>query len=200
MLKGIGDNALAPLTLDLAGPANGKKGFYDWDYNNFGPRIAAAWSPHARGGFLGWLTGGDRMVVRGGEHVAAGTVRPFPICLASIRLLDGAHRFRGATRRFGSCWLAFGSPFHLSLDGLRSPASRPRRTRADPRRPGLPFLPRVHSRGYGHLKDLQQSIAVGKPGARGISHTFGRKGTCTACASRAPAGQHALELRRALVQ
>ena len=45
MLRGVGDNALPPLTLDLAGPANGKKGFYDWDYNNFGPRIAAAWTP-----------------------------------------------------------------------------------------------------------------------------------------------------------
>jgi carboxypeptidase family protein len=66
MLKGIPDNALPPLTLDLAGPANGKKGFYDWDYNNFGPRVAAAWTPHATRGFLGWLTGGDKMVVRGG--------------------------------------------------------------------------------------------------------------------------------------
>jgi hypothetical protein len=66
MLKGVGDNVLPPLTLDLAGPANGKKGFYDWDYNNLGPRVAAAWSPHATGGVLGWLTGGDKMVVRGG--------------------------------------------------------------------------------------------------------------------------------------
>ena len=47
MLRGVGDNALPPLTLDLAGPANGKTGFYDWDYNNFGPRVAAAWTPHA---------------------------------------------------------------------------------------------------------------------------------------------------------
>ena len=66
MLKGIGDNALAPLTLDLAGPANGKKGFYNWDYSNFGPRVSAAWTPHAKGGFLGLLTGADKMVVRGG--------------------------------------------------------------------------------------------------------------------------------------
>jgi hypothetical protein len=29
-------------TLDLAGPANGKKGFYEWDQNNFGPRVSAA--------------------------------------------------------------------------------------------------------------------------------------------------------------
>ena len=66
MLRGVGDNALPPLTLDLAGPANGKKGFYDWDLNNFGPRVSAAWTPHAKSGFLGWLTGGDRMVLRGG--------------------------------------------------------------------------------------------------------------------------------------
>jgi len=66
MLAGVPDNALPPLTLDLAGPANGKKGFYDWDYNNFGPRVAAAWTPNARGGFFGWLTGGDKMVIRGG--------------------------------------------------------------------------------------------------------------------------------------
>ena len=66
MLNGVGDNALPPLTLDLAGPANGKKGFYEWDKNNFAPRVSAAWTPHAKGGFLGWLTGEDQMVVRGG--------------------------------------------------------------------------------------------------------------------------------------
>jgi hypothetical protein len=66
MRAGIPDNVLPPLQLDLAGPANNRKGFYDWDKNNFGPRLAAAWTPHARGGFLGWLTGGDRMVIRGG--------------------------------------------------------------------------------------------------------------------------------------
>lgn len=66
MLKGIPDNALPPLQLDLAGPANDRKGFYDWDKNNFGPRIAVAWTPHAEKGFVGWLTGRDKMVIRGG--------------------------------------------------------------------------------------------------------------------------------------
>ena len=66
MKAGIPDSVLPPLQLDLAGPANDRKGFYDWDKNNFGPRLAAAWTPHAKGGFLGWLTGGDRMVIRGG--------------------------------------------------------------------------------------------------------------------------------------
>lgn len=54
------------ITVDLAGPKNNRKGFYDWDYNNLAPRVAAVWSPRFDSGFLGWLTGRDRLVVRGG--------------------------------------------------------------------------------------------------------------------------------------
>ncbi len=53
-LKGIPSNASQIVTFDLAGPKNGKKGFYDWDKNNFAPRIALAWTPT------------ERIVVRGG--------------------------------------------------------------------------------------------------------------------------------------
>jgi len=66
MLAGIPDNALPPITFNLAGAANGKPGFYPWDKNNFAPRAAAAWSPHGDSGFWGWLTGGDKLVIRGG--------------------------------------------------------------------------------------------------------------------------------------
>lgn len=66
MEAGVPDNVLPPLQLDLAGPANNRKGFYEWDKNNFGPRVAVAWTPGARGGFLGWLTGREQMVIRGG--------------------------------------------------------------------------------------------------------------------------------------
>ena len=66
MKKGIPDNQLPPLQLGLAGPANNQKGFYDWDKNNFGPRLAVAWTPTASGGFLKTLTGNDQMVIRGG--------------------------------------------------------------------------------------------------------------------------------------
>ena len=66
MKTGIPDNQLPPLQLDLAGPANNKKGFYDWDKNNFGPRLAVAWSPTAKSGFLRTLTGEDQLVIRGG--------------------------------------------------------------------------------------------------------------------------------------
>ncbi len=53
-LKGIPSSASEIVTFDLAGPKNGKKGFYDWDKNNIAPRIALAWTPTAR------------IVVRGG--------------------------------------------------------------------------------------------------------------------------------------
>jgi len=66
MLAGIPDNSLAPIAFDLAGPANGRPGFYSWDKNNWAPRVAVAWSPHGEGGLWGKLTGGDKLVVRGG--------------------------------------------------------------------------------------------------------------------------------------
>jgi hypothetical protein len=57
----------APLIgFDLAGPENGKPGYYDWDKNNFAPRFAAAWTPHADQGLWGRLTGNGKLVVRGG--------------------------------------------------------------------------------------------------------------------------------------
>jgi len=52
--NGIPSNASPLITFDLAGPKNGKKGFYAWDKNNFAPRVALAWTPTSR------------IVVRGG--------------------------------------------------------------------------------------------------------------------------------------
>jgi hypothetical protein len=55
------------ITVDLAGPKNGRSGYYDWDKNNFQPRISLAWSPDFREGFLGKLFGAQgRSVLRGG--------------------------------------------------------------------------------------------------------------------------------------
>jgi hypothetical protein len=66
-LNGIPDNTLKPFTFDLAGKANGnKKGYYNPDYNNIAPRVSFAWSPHADSGIAGWLTGTDRLAIRGG--------------------------------------------------------------------------------------------------------------------------------------
>jgi hypothetical protein len=56
-----------PLMMELSGPANGRSPLYHWDKNNFQPRVAVAWSPSFKGGFLGGLFGkqGDS-VLRGG--------------------------------------------------------------------------------------------------------------------------------------
>jgi len=56
-----------PITYDLAGPANGRPGFYELDKNNFQPRVALAWSPEFRSGILGKLFGNSgTSVLRGG--------------------------------------------------------------------------------------------------------------------------------------
>ncbi|MFP5379798.1 MAG: hypothetical protein ACLGHP_08650, partial [Vicinamibacteria bacterium] len=65
--KGIPDNAATPVVqFDLAGPKNNGRGFYAWDKNNFAPRFSFAWTPGAEEGILGALSGGGRLVVRGG--------------------------------------------------------------------------------------------------------------------------------------
>jgi hypothetical protein len=72
--RGIGMNngvpsIAAPLVaFDWAGPANGSTpGYYGWDYKNFGPRVAVAWSPGYDSGLLQSIFGGaGRSSVRAG--------------------------------------------------------------------------------------------------------------------------------------
>jgi hypothetical protein len=71
-----------PLTYNLAGPGNGKPGFYNWDYHDFGPKFAFAWSPRFSSGLLGSILGSDKTVVRGGfgvvyDRVGAGLLSTF---------------------------------------------------------------------------------------------------------------------------
>lgn len=55
------------LSVDLAGKANKKDGYYKQDWNNFAPAISAAWSPNFKGGFLKTLFGGEgKSTIRGG--------------------------------------------------------------------------------------------------------------------------------------
>ncbi len=64
---GIPSNQSPIVTFDLAGPKNNRPGFYDWDKNNFAPRVAVAWSPTAsEGSVWRWFTGDGRAVIRGG--------------------------------------------------------------------------------------------------------------------------------------
>ncbi|MBI4752595.1 MAG: carboxypeptidase regulatory-like domain-containing protein [Acidobacteria bacterium] len=55
------------ITVDLAGPANGKPGSYEFDKNNFQPRVALAWTPKFKKG--GWL---ERLFGKEGDSVLRG--------------------------------------------------------------------------------------------------------------------------------
>ncbi|HKG96309.1 MAG TPA: hypothetical protein VKA97_00745, partial [Pyrinomonadaceae bacterium] len=57
------------LVYNLGGKANNARPFYKTEYNNFGPRLAFAWNPSARSGFLGKLFGDRKTVIRGGGTV-----------------------------------------------------------------------------------------------------------------------------------
>ncbi len=55
------------ISVDLAGKANKKPGYYKQDWNNLAPTISAAWSPNFKNGFLKTLLGGEgKSTVRGG--------------------------------------------------------------------------------------------------------------------------------------
>lgn len=56
MVQGI---SFSPLfSLALAGPANGGKPYWNWDYKDIAPRFSLAWSPGYKEGVLGSLFGG----------------------------------------------------------------------------------------------------------------------------------------------
>jgi len=62
-----GQNFDEPLTVDLAGPTYDRPGFYPLDKNNFQPRVAVAWSPAYKTGFLAKLFGREKeSTFRGG--------------------------------------------------------------------------------------------------------------------------------------
>ena len=55
------------LQIDWCGAANGKKGYWNWDFGNFAPRVAFAWAPNKKEGFLSKLLGsGNKSSIRGG--------------------------------------------------------------------------------------------------------------------------------------
>jgi hypothetical protein len=62
-----GGNFVDPIVINRSGPANGGKPMYNWDKNNFQPRIAVAWSPNYSDGLLHSLFGDSgKSVIRGG--------------------------------------------------------------------------------------------------------------------------------------
>ena len=76
-LQGIGTNALAPISFYFSGPANGKPGFYNWDYKDLGPRLALAYSPSEKDGLLGALFGGPgKTSIRAGAGIVYDRIGP----------------------------------------------------------------------------------------------------------------------------
>jgi Cna protein B-type domain. len=62
-----GSNFTDPIIINKSGPVNGGKPMYDWDKNNFQPRVAVAWSPNYSSGLLHSLFGdAGTSVIRGG--------------------------------------------------------------------------------------------------------------------------------------
>jgi hypothetical protein len=67
MLQGVPSNAQPLITYQLGGPANGRPSYYNWDYHDFGPKLAFAWSPHFSGGILETILGSKgTSSIRGG--------------------------------------------------------------------------------------------------------------------------------------
>jgi len=71
------------VTMHLSGQANGKEPYWSWDYKDFAPRVAIAYSPHAEAGFLHSLFGGaGKSSIRAGwglyyDHFGEGIVNAF---------------------------------------------------------------------------------------------------------------------------
>jgi hypothetical protein len=82
MAQGLASNSDPTITYTLAGPANGKPSYYEYDFHNFGPRLSFAYSPHPGDGWLKTLLGGDKTVIRGGagivyDHIGQGLLTTF---------------------------------------------------------------------------------------------------------------------------
>lgn len=70
MREDIPSSALPLISYNWSGPANGKPGYYNWDFHDFGPRASLAYSPGFNSGWLKTLFGGpDRSSIRAGFSV-----------------------------------------------------------------------------------------------------------------------------------
>lgn len=66
MLSGQSTSRAPTLAFDLAGPANGGRDYFSWDWNNWSPRLAVAWAPNYTEGILGAISGGGKLSLRAG--------------------------------------------------------------------------------------------------------------------------------------
>jgi hypothetical protein len=64
--NGIPSSSDPPISFDFSGPANGKPGFYNWDFKDLGPRVAFAWAPRFSNGLFHDMFGEGKTSIRGG--------------------------------------------------------------------------------------------------------------------------------------
>lgn len=83
MRKGIPSNQDPMITFDLAGSANSRRGYYDWDKKNFAPHLAFAYSPRPHSNFFKRIFGeADKTSIRAGfgmvyDRIGAGLLSSF---------------------------------------------------------------------------------------------------------------------------
>ncbi len=103
---------------------SGRDRIYPTDTNNFGPRISAAWTPNFKSGFLNWLTGDQKSVLRGGYSLTYDRTNGVAIIMVPILGIgfSQTQECRGP-RRDGTC-AAGADPttaFRLGVDGSTIP-------------------------------------------------------------------------------
>ena len=162
MLQG---NVVQPnLTFDLAGQANGKAPYWNWNYNNFAPRFAIAYSPHAASGLWHTILGdAGKSSIRAGyglyfDHFGEGVVNTFDTQgswgltttisnPAGVTTVDNAPRFKGL----------LGAANLPPSPGVPSPHGFPYTPSTDPNTYGLAITWGIDSQlrtPYSHVVDF----------------------------------------------
>jgi Carboxypeptidase regulatory-like domain len=82
MNAGIPSNQDPLISFDLAGPANGKPGFYPYARHNLAPRLSVAYSPRPSSGLLNKIFGDNKTSIRAGfgivyDHIGQGLLNSF---------------------------------------------------------------------------------------------------------------------------
>jgi hypothetical protein len=110
---------------------SGRKYIYDIDWNNIGPRFAAAWNPSFKSGFLGRLFGERKTVLRGGYSLTFDRVNGVPLVM--INMLGGVGLSQTITcigpRVDGTCpgTSDVNNAFRIGVDGSTVPLPFPTR-------------------------------------------------------------------------
>ncbi|MCL5745180.1 MAG: carboxypeptidase-like regulatory domain-containing protein [Acidobacteria bacterium] len=105
----------------------GRKYPYDADWNNFGPRVAAAWSPSYTDGFLGKMFGSGKTVLRAGYGITYDRINGVGIVMVPILGVGFGQTFtcRGPSRITGGCTGSGGTDpttaFRIGVDGSTVP-------------------------------------------------------------------------------